>query len=170
MHLLGAKIRMRGGESHCAWLFFGANPDRAGASNQREGIVANDFGGAFQFELNGVVCEWPDGAKFIGHAQDHASRIGTIGVQMRVVREKSKFLVDAAAGKSFGNYLFTLQIAVNAQVSPVADGIPQIGYKRSITKMGKLGLVRIHLSHQLAGNIKFQVVAIRTDNGLGESD
>src|SRR5258708_11606346 len=89
---------------------------------------------------------------------------------MRGVREKRKFLVYVTAGKRFGNYLFALQVAVNAQVSPVADGVPQIGYKRGIAQVGKFGLVRIHFSHELAGNIKFQVIAIRTDDRFGESN
>ena len=39
---------MRGGERDRAGLFFGADPDGAGAADQGEGIVADDFGGAFE--------------------------------------------------------------------------------------------------------------------------
>src|SRR6266704_2022086 len=33
LELLGAEIRVRGGEFHGAWLFFGANPDCASAAD-----------------------------------------------------------------------------------------------------------------------------------------
>src|SRR6266571_2295113 len=81
-----------------------------------------------------------------------------------------KFLVDSATGKRFGNYLLALQVAVNSQVAPVADGAPQINNKRRIAKVGELGLVRVRFRYELVRNIKFHVVAIRTDDGLGESD
>src|SRR5436309_3839670 len=45
LDLLGAEIGVSGSEFHGAGLFLSANPDGAGAADQRERIVADDFGG-----------------------------------------------------------------------------------------------------------------------------
>ncbi len=79
--LLLAQDRMRGGKRHFARLLLGANPDGAGAADQGEGIVADDLGGALEFELDGVVGKWADGAELIGDAQDDASGVGAVGNQ-----------------------------------------------------------------------------------------
>ena len=168
--MLLPQLRVRGGEAHGAGLFFGADPDSAGATDQGEGIVADNFGGAIEFQFDGIVGEGADGAEFVGDAQDDASGIGAIGVEFSVVGEQSKFLVEAAAGKSFGNDLLALDVAVNAQISPSEDGFLQIGDKRGIAKVGKFGFVGADFRHQLVRNVEFQMIAIRTDDGLGEAD
>jgi hypothetical protein len=38
-----AELRMRRGQPHRSWLLLGANPDRAGAADQRKRIVADHF-------------------------------------------------------------------------------------------------------------------------------
>ena len=121
---------MSGSEFHGAGLFLSANPDGAGAADQRERIVADDFGGAFHLQLDGIVGERPDGAEFVGNAQNDAGRVGSVGDELGVVGMQREFLVNAAAGKRFGNDLLALQVAVDAQVTPVADGTPQINHKR----------------------------------------
>jgi hypothetical protein len=50
--LLRPQLRVRCRERYGSRFFLCASPDRARASNQRERIVANDFGRAFQFELD----------------------------------------------------------------------------------------------------------------------
>src|SRR5258705_2808007 len=52
LELLGAEIGVSGGKFYGAGLFFGANPDGAGAADQGEGVVADDFGGG----LRGGIC------------------------------------------------------------------------------------------------------------------
>ena len=143
LELLGAEIGVGGGESYGAGFLFGADPDGAGAADQGEGIVADDFGGAIEGELDGVVGKGVDGAEFVGDAQDDAGGVGAVGVELGVVGKNSEFLIDAATGESFGDDLLALDVAFDAQVSPVANGSSQIGHKRGVAKMGKLGSVRI---------------------------
>ena len=89
---------MRRGKPDRPRLFLGANPDRAGSAHQRKRIVADQLRRAFQLKLDGVVGERPDGVKFVSHAQDYASRVGSIRDQAGVVGQKREFLVHALAG------------------------------------------------------------------------
>ncbi len=143
LELLGAEIGVSGGKFYGAGLFFGANPDGAGAADQGEGIVADDFGGAIEGEFDGVVGEGADGAELVGDAEDDTSGVGAVGVELGVVGKKSEFLVNAAAGESFRDDLLALDVAFDAQVSPVANGSAQISNKWGIAKVSKLRFVGI---------------------------
>src|SRR5271165_368761 len=80
LYLLSSEYRMSRGQPHGPRLFLGANPNGTGTPDQRKRIVANDHRGAFEFQLYGVVCERSDGAVFIGHAKNHARRVGSVGI------------------------------------------------------------------------------------------
>ena len=151
---------------HRSRLFFRANPDRAGAADQRERIVADNFRGPFQLQLDGIVRKRPDGAKFVGHAQNDASGIGAIGVETRVVGQQREFLIDTSAGHRLNDHLLAIDVALDSQVSPLEDGLLKSATNGGIAKVGKLGFVWIGFRHQLVGNIKFQVVAVRADQRL----
>ncbi len=85
---------MRGSKPDGPGLLFGSNPNRAGSADQGERIVPDKFGGAFQFELDGVVGKWADGVKLVGHAQHDPGGVGAIRNQAFVVGQQGKFLVD----------------------------------------------------------------------------
>ena len=89
---------MRGRQPDFPGLFLGSNPDRAGSADQGERIVSDDFRRALQLKLDGVVGKWPDGVKFIGHAQHDAGGVGSVRNQAGVVGQQCEFLVDALAG------------------------------------------------------------------------
>ena len=89
-------------------------------------------------------------------------------LRLRVVGHQHKFLVDTLARKRLSDSLLAVDIAFNTQVSPLKDGLTQISDKWRIPQMGKFGFVWIGFRHQFAGNIKFQVIAVRANNRFGE--
>src|ERR1035441_5141426 len=70
--VLDAEDGVMGRETHLAGLLTGANPDGACAADQREGIIADEMGGAGELEADGVVGEGADGVEFVCDAQDDA--------------------------------------------------------------------------------------------------
>ncbi len=54
--------------------------------------------GPSEWSLIGSLAERTDRAEFVGHAQHHARRIGSVGNKFRIIRQHRKFLIDAAAG------------------------------------------------------------------------
>ena len=70
---------MDGFKAHLARFFLRPNPYRAGASDQRKWIVAHDFGGAFDFELDRIIRKRPNCAELVGNPQNYAGRVRTIG-------------------------------------------------------------------------------------------
>jgi hypothetical protein len=79
LDVLRAEIGMVCGEAHFAGYFAGANPNGAGASDEREGIVADELSRAGELEVDGIVGEGTDGVEFVGNAQDNASGVGSVG-------------------------------------------------------------------------------------------
>src|SRR5580704_13162181 len=124
--LLRAQLRMCRREPHRSRFFLRSNPDSARSADQRKGVVADNLRRAFQVQLDGVVCKWPDGAKFVGYAQNDAGGISAIRNESSVVRQQRKFLVDTSAGQRLNNHLLSVQIAFHAEISPVAHGVLQI--------------------------------------------
>ena len=106
---------------HGSGSFLGANPDRAGAAHQGEGIVADNLRRAFQFKLDGVVGKGPDGAEFIGHAQDDASCVGSIGDQAGVVGQKRELLIDALSGIASSDDLSCLECSPRCAGLPICE-------------------------------------------------
>src|SRR5438128_5444693 len=102
-------------------LFFGSNPDRSGAAHQSEGIVADQLRRALQVKLDGIVREWPDGVKFIGHAENHASGVSPVCNQAGVIRQKRKLLINALARILLHDNLLALNVALETQVSPFVE-------------------------------------------------
>src|SRR5205085_9327724 len=94
-YLLSPESRVSGLEHNFACLFLCANPNRSGSPNQRERIVANDLGWAFQFEFDGVVGEWTDGTELVGDAQHNAGGVGAVGDKLRIVGKQQEFCIDA---------------------------------------------------------------------------
>src|SRR5271154_279305 len=170
LHLLLAENWVPGCKPRCAGLLFGANPDGAGAANHGKRIVTDDFRRAFELKFDGIVGEGADGAILIGNADDHASGIGTIGLEPCVVRQQGKLLVYALSREGFGNDLLSLEVALDAQVSPMTYGFSEIGDKRREAKMGKFSFVWIGFGHQLVRDKKLQMIAIGTYVGFGEAD
>ena len=78
LDVLRAEIGMMCGKARLAGLLAGANPDRAGASDEREGIVADELSGAGKLKADSIVGEGTDGAIFVGDAQDNASGVGSV--------------------------------------------------------------------------------------------
>ena len=97
LDVLGAEDGVMGGEAHLAWLFRSANPDGAGAANERKGIVADEFGRAGEFEADGVVGERADGVEFVRDAQHDAGGVRSICDERSVVGQQREFLIDALA-------------------------------------------------------------------------
>lgn len=106
------------GQAHLAGLFAGANPDSSGASDQREGIVANQFGRSRKFEADGIGCKRPDGAELIRHAEDNAGSIRAIGNEFGVVGQQGKFLIDSLTREAARDDLLAADESVNAQIAP----------------------------------------------------
>src|SRR5713101_4914865 len=106
---------MRRREPGGTGLFFGPNPDRSCATDQREGIVSDKLRRALQFKLDRVGSEWPDGVKFVCDAENHASRVSPVADEAGVVGEKRELLIHALAGVLLHNDLFALNIALQAQ-------------------------------------------------------
>ena len=50
---------------------------------QREGIIADDLRRAVEFQLDGVIGKGPNGAEFVGYAQNHARRVRPVGIQLQ---------------------------------------------------------------------------------------
>ena len=115
MDLLGSKDRVVRGQADRPRLFLCPNPDRPGAPNQRKRIIADEHGGAFEMQRDGVVCKRTNGSEFIGHAQHDARSIRSISVQLRLVRKQGKSLINAFAGEGLRDHLLAPQISFNAQ-------------------------------------------------------
>ena len=79
---------MGGGEADGAGEFAGAKPDGSGASDESEGIVADEIDGAFEFEGDGVVGVGADIAELVGDAEDDACGVGSVGGECGVVRQR----------------------------------------------------------------------------------
>jgi hypothetical protein len=79
-----------------------------------------------------------DGTVFVGYAQYHSSGIGATGKQLRVVRDRANFLVNAAARHHLRDHLFALNVALDAQVAPLEDRFLQIRDERRIAQVREL--------------------------------
>jgi hypothetical protein len=166
------------GKAHGARLLTGANPDGAGASNERERIVADEVGGAFEGEGDGVVGIGANCAELIGNAQDDARGVGTIGAERVVVSKQSKFAVDAASGERFGDDLFSLHESVDAQIAPSGAVAVHVEDERGIFEVREFFAVGIGFGEEFPGifvvaagtRVQLEVIAVGADDGFGESD
>ena len=111
------------GEAHGSCEFPRAQPDGAGASDQSEGVVADEVGGAFEFEDDGIVGKGADVSELIGNAEDDACCVGSVSDERGVVGCGGKLAVGSAAGECFGDDLLAIEVAVDAEIAP-ADGDP----------------------------------------------
>src|SRR5208282_103061 len=76
--LLFSQSRVGGSDTNLSRFFLGSNPNRTGSSDQRKRIIANDRGGAFQFELDRVVRKRLNRAELVGDAQNQTSAVRAI--------------------------------------------------------------------------------------------
>lgn len=154
---------MDGYELRRAGLLLGTNPHSAGASDQRERIVANDFGRSFDLEPDGIIGEGANGAEFVSHADNNSGRISAVSDQLRIIGAQDKLAVHAAARKILGYDLLALDVPLDAQIAPLMKEISHFEDKRWISQMLKLVAVRIDLGHQLVIDVELQMVAVGAD-------
>ena len=81
-----------------AGSFGGADPDGAGAADEGEGIVADDFAGAFESELDAICGEVAKVAVFVVDAEDNADGVGAIGDEPGFIGKKDECLIGAGTG------------------------------------------------------------------------
>jgi hypothetical protein len=77
---------VRCSESDQSRLRAGTDPDGAFASDERKGIFADQFTGAFELEAHRIVCVWPDNAELVSNSQNDSDRVGTISDKRVIVR------------------------------------------------------------------------------------
>ena len=130
-------------EARYAGLLACANPDGSGAADEREGIVTDEVCRTFEREGDGIVSVGADGAELVGDAKDDAGGVGSVSAEEVVVRKESKFGVDAAAGKGFGDDLFSVDESVDAQIAPSCAVAAQIENEGRVFEMGELFAVCI---------------------------
>lgn len=85
------------GEADGSGLFGGPDPDGTGATDEREGVVADEGRGAFKMEDDGVPGEGANAAELIVDAEHDAGSVGTIGDELSVVWQKNELAIDALA-------------------------------------------------------------------------
>src|SRR5580692_5446398 len=102
-------------QTHCAGLLRGSDPDCACAADECEGIVADQFGRAGQFEANWIGGKGADGIELISDAKDDARGVGSVGGERCVVGQKGEFLIDSLPGKSSRDGQLALDKSVDAQ-------------------------------------------------------
>ena len=74
-----------------------ADPDGASASDKREGVVADECGGAFKVEKDRVIGVSPYGSELVRDAEDDAGGIGSVGEERGVVRHEQELAIGPAA-------------------------------------------------------------------------
>ena len=104
--------------------------------------VLSDSGKPIQLPP-GEVSVGADGAELVGDAKDDAGGVGSVSAEEVVVRKESKFGVDAAAGKGFGDDLFSVDESVDAQIAPSCAVAAQIENEGRVFEMGELFAVCI---------------------------
>ena len=174
---------MPGGEANVAGLFAGSQPDGSCASDEGEGITADEVGGTFEGEVNGIVCVGADVAEFVGDPEDYAGGVGSVGNEGSVVGQDDELARSAPLlERSFRDDLLAfLEEAVDAEVSPaVALFGPELATvedKGWISEVIELGAVGVEFSDEVPGccrvafvaHIELEVITVRADDGLGEA-
>src|ERR1035437_872330 len=121
LDVLDAEVGVVRGEAHLAGFLGGANPDGAGAADEREGIVANQLGRAGEFEPDRVAGEGADGVELVCDAKHDAGGVGSIGNERCVIGQKREFLIDTLAGEAARNDLLALDVTVDSQIAPACS-------------------------------------------------
>src|SRR6185369_10640814 len=126
LQLLLAQHGMRCGQPHGSRLLLGSNPNRPGSTHYGKRVVPDNFRWTLELKLDGVVGKRPDGVEFIGHAKNHASRIGSVGKQAGVIWQERELLVNAFARVLSDNHSFALNVALKTQVAPFVKKLAQL--------------------------------------------
>src|ERR1700722_7832236 len=134
---------MDGPQSHSSWFFLGSNPDGTGSANQRKGIISDDVGWSVHFQFDCVVRKRLNGAEFIGDAQNYSSAVRTISNQLSVVGKKHELCIHPSSRKTFRDHLLSLDVALDAEVSPFMKQLAHLKDEGCVAKMRKLLPVRI---------------------------
>src|SRR5204863_1792115 len=111
-----------------------------------------------------------DSAEFIGQAKNQASRVGAIGDELGIVGQQYKFLIKALPGKVFRDYLLSLYVAFDPQVSPAVEEAAQGNAEWRVFKVRKFCSIRIGFHDQLAVNVELQMLAVRADHSFRKSN
>ena len=149
---------MRRRQPHGSRLLLGSNPHRPRSADQREWIVPDKLCWSFQFKLDGIVGEGPDGAKFVGHAQHYASGVGPVCHEAGVVGQQREFLIDTFAGIFLHDDLLALNVSLETQVAPLVKKFAQFHDKWRVTKVRELLPVGINRGDQFVRDIKLYLV------------
>src|SRR5437764_1329391 len=108
------RCRKPGGAS----LLFDANPNRPRAAYERKWIVANNLGWPFDFQLDGVIGERPNGTEVIVDAHHHTCRVRAIADHGGIIGGDCELCIDASARHLLNNDLLALYVALQAQIAP----------------------------------------------------
>src|SRR6202012_387377 len=151
-----------------------ANPDCACACHQGEWVVANQGCRPRELQLNGVIRNGANATELVGPAEDDAGGVGAIGSQFVIVRPNLELAVDPTSGKCPGDNLVAFEIAVDPQITPVADRLLVERHRKwCVTKVRKLLAVGIGFGDLLeafaAVEEDLDVIAVGADEGNGEA-
>src|SRR5882762_11797926 len=151
-------------------LFLRPNPDCSRTANQRKRIIPDDFCRPFDLQFDRVVCEWPNGVKFICYSQHDARRIRPVRDQAGVVGQKRKPHIDALPGVILGDDQLALNVALKSQVAPFVKEFTQFDNEWRVAKVRELFPVGVSFCNQFTANVHLEVIAIGTDNRFRESN
>src|SRR5580704_6593196 len=165
-----AQGRMRRGQPHSSRLLFRSQPHSACPTHQREGIVADNFGGTFDVQRDGVVGERAYCAEFICDPQYDTRGISAVGKKPGVIRQNRELLIDPFAGVELRDHLLALNVAFNPQISPGVEKWAQVEDERRMRKVSKFASVGISLCNQLVVDVKLEMVAVGADNSVVKSN
>src|SRR6185369_8496312 len=141
------------------------DPDCAHATEQRERVLADDFGRPLQVQRNCRVGKRPDRAKFIRDFQYNARRIDAVADQLAIVRLDEKLLVHTFAGQPSSNHNFAADVTLDLQITPTAaEGRANVRDKRRVREIAEVLLVRIDVRHQTIADVDLQVLAVRANH------
>ncbi len=123
-------------------------------------------------KLDGVVGEWPDGAEFIGDAQDHASGVGSIGIQLQSSGQQGEFLDRCPCRRGFSRSPACPGCSRRCADRPTLPmTFVEVGDEGRITEVRELGFGRGRLPRPAYRRyVELEVIAVGADHGLGESD
>ena len=151
-----------------------ADPHSARTGHEGEWVVANQVCRPRELELNGVIRNRTNATELVGHTQHDSGAVCAIGSQFEIVRPNLKFAVDSTSGEGPGDNLVAFEIAIDPQITPVADGffIERNG-EGSVAEMRELLAVRVGFGELLeafaAVEEELDVIAVRADEGHGEA-
>ena len=173
---------MFGRQANIACRFACSNPDCTGATDECKRIVADDLGGAFESKRDRVVGVGPNGAEFVGDAEDDTGGVGTICDEGKVFRQESELAVHTATREGLGYDLLSLDEAVDTQITPryvegLAVNILSLKEERSVGEVLEFSVVGIEFRDEFPwigfetafAQVELEVIAVGADESLAET-